>query len=492
MLGTLLLVACTGDKADSAVPGLLVTFPDDFLWGTAVAGFQVEAGCPTVAAEVCEDRASDWYQWVTDPELIAENGTYLSGDPMSSAPGHYELYAEDLALAADGLGTNAFRTSIEWSRLFPDAGAEAAGTVEALRDHADPVALAYYHAYFAAIRAAGLTPLVTLNHYTLPLWIHDGKACHADPLGCADRGWMDLERMRPAIALYSAFCAEEFGDAIDLWATENEPLAIVLAGYLLPSPDRTNPPGIGDAATAFSVAFNLIEGHAAMYDAVKAYDTVDADGDGHASSVGLVANLVAVAPLDPESALDRAGAVDADYVYNRLFLEGAINGLLDRDVDGVAEESRPDLAGRMDYLGVNYYTRITVRGLSVPLFGYPKFDFYPEVFWEEYPEGIAEVLALGASYGVPVVITENGTMSPTEESGDTFLRPHVEAIRGAIGDGVDVRGYFYWSLIDNYEWNHGMGIRMGLYEVDPVTKARALRPIGQTYAEIIATAEREG
>ncbi|MFZ5477094.1 MAG: family 1 glycosylhydrolase [Myxococcota bacterium] len=482
----LLLVACTGDKTDDTGSAAPVGFPDDFKWGTAVAGFQVEAGCPTVDPAECEDRASDWYQWVTDPELIAEEGTYLAGWPMASAPGHYELYEQDLALARDELGNNAFRTSLEWSRLFPDGAAEAATTVEELDAYADPVARAHYRAYLEAIRDAGLTPLVTLNHYTLPLWIHDGKACHADLDTCEDRGWVDLDRIKPAIALYSGWCAAEYGDVVDLWGTENEPLAIVLAGYLLPSADRTNPPGVAEPDVAFAVFFNLIEGHAAMYDAVHAHDGADADGDGEPASVGLVSNLAATRPLDEDEPLDVRGAEHLNYVYNELFLNGAILGELDRDVDGVAEESRADLAGRMDWLGVNYYTRITVRGLEGPLVaGYPLTDFYPEVFWEEYADGLYDVVELGASYGVPVIVTENGTQ-PTDESGETYLRPHLAALERAVNDGIDVRGYFYWSLMDNYEWNHGMDIRMGMYEVDVDTKARTRRAIADTYAEIVA------
>jgi beta-glucosidase/6-phospho-beta-glucosidase/beta-galactosidase len=489
---TLLLVACVGDKPSPGETAEPVGFPDDFLWGTAVAGFQVEAGCPTVAPEECEDRASDWYQWVTDPELVADGSTYNAGWPISAAPGHYELYPEDLRLAREELGTNAFRTSLEWSRLFPDGAAESATTVEELDAHANPVARDHYRAYLQAVVDAGLTPVVTLNHYTLPLWIHDGKACHADVTTCEDRGWVDLARIEPAIALYSAWCAAEYGDLVDLWGTENEPLAIVLAGYLMPSADRTNPPGISglaDPAVGFSVFFNLIEGHAAMYDAVKANDGVDADRDGQASAIGLVSNLAAVRPLDEDEPLDVQGADHLNYVYNELFLNGAIRGELDRDLDGVAEEIRPDLAGRMDWLGVNYYTRITARGLPGPLFGdFPMTDFYPEVFWEEYPEGIYDVVALGTSYGLPVIITENGTQV-TDESGEAFLRPHLSALRDAVADGHDVRGYFYWSLMDNYEWNHGMDWRMGMYAVDVETKARTRTAMADTYAQIVASGE---
>lgn len=479
----LLLLACTSSEKTPDSP----TFGEDFLWGASIAGFQVEAGCPTVPAEECEDRHSDWYQWVTDPELIADSNTHLSGQPLSEAPGHYELYEQDFGLAKD-LGVGALRTSIEWSRLFPDGAAEQATTVEELRTYADPVALAHYHAYFEALRKSGLTPLVTLDHYTLPLWLHDGKECHADLEGCSNRGWLDMDRLRPAIALYSAFCAEEFGDQIDLWATLNEPLAVVLSGYLLPSADRTNPPGVVNPDAAIAVLFAQAEGHAAMYDAVKAHDTVDADGDGQNSQVGVVDNIVALQAVDPSSALDQAGVEAADYVYNRAFLNAAILGDLDRDLDGIAEEHRDDMAGKMDYLGINYYTRITVRGLKVPLFpGYSKLSFYPDVLFEDYPDGLYEVTVEGAGYGLPVYITESGKAEPDETTEDTWLRPHLSALLRAKEEGHDVRGFFYWSLMDNYEWNHGMGMHFGLYAVDTASKARSLRPLGEAYREIVSS-----
>lgn len=465
------ILAC--DPAEDSAPKDEAT--SDFLWGTATAGFQVEPGCPTLSP--CEDPNSDWYQWVTDPELIAESGTHLSGEPLSAGPGHYELWEDDLDLAL-ALGTNAIRVSIEWSRLFPDGAAEAATSVDELEAHADPAAVAWYDAYFDGIVARGLTPVVTLNHYTLPLWVHDGKSCHLDLAGCSPNGWMDAARMSRLLELYGGFAARHYGDRVRWWATLNEPLAIVLAGYLLPSSDRTNPPGVVDPEAAFAVTFALVEGHAALYDGVHAED--------EDAMVGLVPNLAAVQPADPEDPLDVQGAEHGDYVYNRVMLNAAILGEFDRDVDGVAEESRPDIAGKMDWIGVNYYTRITFIGLDSPLFeGYAMTDFFPSVLWEDYPEGIGEVVSLAASYGPPVMITENGTQ-PTDESGESFLRPHLASLFAAKDAGVDVRGYFYWSLMDNYEWNHGMSMKFGLYEVDVDSKARSLRPIGETYAAIIA------
>jgi beta-galactosidase len=472
-----LLLLCGLGCAPGGKEGEPTDFPADFVFGAAVAGFQVDPGCPTIPAEDCEDRASDWYQWVTDPELIAQPGNYLSGEPLSNGPGHWELYDEDFARAGGELGLDSVRVSLEWSRLFPTEPLGAV-TVEDLVQAADPVAVAAYHDYLASIAAHGLEPLVTLNHYTLPLWLHDAKACHADLSTCEDKGWADAERMKTQIALYAGFCALEFGDEVDLWATLNEPFAVVLSGYLLPSEDRTNPPGVINIDAAIGVMWAMVEAHGLMYDAVHAYDST--------AQVGLVPNLVAVRPEDPTREADVRGAEHLDYVYNRAFLEGTIRGRIDRDLDGVAEEERPDLVGKMDYIGVNYYTQITATGLDAPLFvNYPWTDFVPAGgYFTEYPEGLAEVLVEAAEYGLPLRVTENGT-SDMEGATERFLVPHLEAVRSAIAEGADVEGYYVWSLTDNYEWNHGMSMTFGLYEVNVETKARTLRPLGADYAQIV-------
>jgi beta-glucosidase/6-phospho-beta-glucosidase/beta-galactosidase len=467
------------DPAPAGGPSGAPDFGEDFLFGAAIAGFQVDAGCPTMPAEDCEDRGSDWYQWVTDPELVAEGSNYLSGDPLSMGPGHWELYDDDFRRAKEELHLDSMRVSLEWSRLFPDEPV-GARSVEDLAAFADPAAVAAYHDYFASMAAHGLTPVVTLNHYTLPLWLHDGKACHDAIETCEARGWADRDRMIDEIARYAGFCAMEFGAEVDWWTTLNEPFAVVLSGYLLPSEDRTNPPGVTQPELAIAVMWAQIEAHAAMYDAVHAYDPQ--------AMVGAVPNLAAVRPEDPDNPADVEAAEHLDYVYNRVFLNATILGEEDRDLDGVAETTNPALTGRMDFVGVNYYTQISARSLGFELIaGYPWLDFFPGGdFWTEHPEGLAEVTLLADSYGLPVLITENGTWDH-DAAGERFLVPHLEALTDAIDAGADVRGYHLWSLIDNYEWNHGMGLRFGAYAVDDVTKARTMREIGSTYAEISRT-----
>ena len=482
----LLLMACSKDAADSATP--LPAFPEGFYWGAATAGFQVEPGCPTVDPAVCEDRGSDWYQWVTDADLIAEGGNYLSGEPLSGAPGHYELYEEDLERLASELGGNSLRVSIEWSRLFPDGAAEAATTVDELAAHADAAAVARYHEMFAALRAAGIEPIVTVNHYTLPTWVHDGVACHLDADSCTADGWVTGERIVPLIALYTGFVAREFGGEVDTWFTLNEPYATTIAGYVQPGEDRSAPPGLPlDFGRAVLVAQHQIEGHAAMADALRAEDLVDASGDGSPVTVGLVLNMAVFEPADPTRAEDVEAAEHADYMYHQLYFDAVTTGAWDDDVDGVPDRTRDELAGRLDVIGINYYNRVFVTGLGISLSQeLPLLDFLPEFSWDPYPEGLGMVITRATAWNLPIWVTENGTPHVAED-GTEILEDHLASMVGAMDAGADVRGYLYWSYIDNYEWNHGMDLRFGLYTFDEVTKEREERAVLQRYREIMAT-----
>ena len=477
MLLLLCLLACKDKGDDSGAPRGRA-FPEGFLWGASMAGFQVDPGCPTIPAEDCEDRGSDWYVWVTDPELVAESGNHLSGQPLSEGPGYWELYDQDLALAQQQLGLGAVRTSLEWSRLFPDDPGDAISTVDDLAALADAAAVAAYHDQLASMAAHGLQPMLTLNHYTLPTWLHDAKGCHEDLSTCEDKGWVDRDRILHHLALYAGYCAREFGGEVDLWLTLNEPLAVVLSGYLMPTEDRTNPPGVIDPDAAFAVMLAQVEAHAVMYDAVHAEDAT--------AMVGAAPNLAAVTPQDPDDADDQLGVEHFDYLYNRVFLNGTVRGEWDPDLDGVVDEVRQDLLGRSDFVGLNYYTRITVDGLGFQLFDQtPLFDFLPVGgFWESYPQGLYEVTMLAAEYGLPIYITENGNSTWSGDPTGDFLLPHLHALADAIDDGADVRGYFYWSLVDNYEWNHGTAMEFGLLDVDDATKARSPRPMALDYAEI--------
>jgi beta-glucosidase/6-phospho-beta-glucosidase/beta-galactosidase len=480
MLPWLALFACTS----SGDPQIARAFPEGFRMGAATAGFQVDMGCPTRTD--CVDTRSDWYAWVTDPRILEEESLYVTGQTVEAGPGMWELFEEDVVrMQADGM--RAFRMSLEWSRLFPDAVPD--GTpIDEMDALANGSAVARYHAMFAALRNAGIEPVVTVNHYTLPLWVHDGVACHLDPATCTSRGWADPELLVPRIAAFAGWAGREFGADIDRWATLNEPFATTLSGYVQPGESRSAPPGrLLDAQATVASVTGQIEAHAAMFDALHATDATDADADGTPATVGIVMNMVDIQPKDPNREADRLAATHMDFIYHRLFLDGLTSGAWDDNLDGTFDRTRPELADRLDWIGVNYYNLVNV--VSVAPFkplgdAVPLFDFIPEFSWDLHTEGIAVAVARAADYDRPIWVTENGT--PDVVNAEGALDAHLGHLWDAIEAGADVRGYLYWSYVDNYEWNHGMDLQFGLYGLDPVTKARLDRPVIARYRTILA------
>lgn len=475
--------ACSSERA----------LPEGFVLGTATAGFQVEMGCPTFAPERCEDRNSDWYQYITSTVTKAKSSNFLQGDPPSAGPGHYELWRDDFARMAE-LGLDGYRFSVEWSRIFPRSTVGVSGH-EALRAIASGEALEYYKAQLAELRRLGIQPLLTLHHYTLPTWMHDAVGCNQNLDRCSPRGWLEPHVVEE-IAKYAGFVAKELGAEVDWWATLNEPLtAVVLAGFLFQTETRTNPPAqFARFDDAKVVVVRMIEAHARMVDAVRANDTIDADGDGFATRLGLVNPLAPILPKDPESRVDRLAVKNLGYLLNELFLNAVINGDLDADLDGVAER-RQDLVGKSDYFGLNYYTAATVVGDTesfAPAFS-PLITVNPLSIEQgaPYPRGLYDMLVwFAAKYpSTPVIVTENGTFPEIEGGMERFLVEHLQWLARAKNEaGVDVRGYYWWSLMDNYEWNHGMSLRFGLYEVD-AAKRRNARPIADMYRRVAAARE---
>jgi beta-glucosidase/6-phospho-beta-glucosidase/beta-galactosidase len=482
--------------ADASVRG---TFPKGFLFGSAIAGFQVDMGCPTLAADQCEDRASDWYQWITTPRILDNPLLFMSKEPPSSGPGFYELYEQDLDRASgqgEGqLGGDALRLSMEWSRIFPRPTFGVDGHA-ALKAIASADGVGFYHRLFAAMKKRGLRPFVTVNHYSLPLWIHDGNLCNQSLSGCIDArkgGWADPDRSRivDEIAKYAAFLADEYGAEVDSWASLNEPFsAVVVPGYLVDTAMRSNPPGlsgpwmsIGGAKTAASA---MVEAHARIYDAIKAHDTADADGDGTKAEVGLVYSFSKITPKS-NSPDDVKAAADAHYFFEDMFMDGIVHGRLDEGWDQGPGKApvRADLANRVDFIGVNYYFGFRAQKSSASfalslVSPFVTFDML-QPFDDNEPQGIYEVLVgLSKKYGKPLYVTETGTVQDNEARAAAWMVRTLSETRHAIRSGADVRGFFAWSLTDNYEWNNGMSMRFGLYAVD-AAKTRDLRESGVVF-----------
>jgi len=495
-------------------------FPRDFLWGTANAGFQSEGGKGQDA-----DPNSDWYAWTHDPANI-QNGI-VSGDQPEQGPGFWRRYRSDLALAADQLHNNAFRFSIEWPRIFPrsteniDVGARIGKRdLRRLDRRANQRAVRHYRKLLAVADARGLTPFVTLHHWTLPTWLHDPVATR-DALAGVDPnadlpplergGWLDSATVAE-FRKYAAYLGWKLGGKADYWNTLNEPLVQTTFGYVnIPGLFGAYwPPGAFSFTAAITALTNLERANTVAYDALKRFDRRDADGDRRDSQVGPVMNMIAFTPADETSSADRQAAAHADYLFNRLFLNSVVDGDLDANADGTIQPSEQDLHGRKaDFVGLNYYFRGRVTAAGAPLTPrIPVLDFIPATSYaspadpfatpcpttcsergaELYPEGFRDVIGIAGSYGVPVYVTENGIADADDDQRGQYLRDHLAQMAAAIRDDrVDVRGYFQWSLVDNLEWVYGYQPKFGLYSFDPTTLERTARPSARVYARIART-----
>ncbi len=495
-------------------------FPPGFLWGTAISGFQTEMGVDPAN----DDTNSDWWAWVHDPDNLAND--WVSGDFPEDGPGFLSRYADDLHLVRRRVKVTTFRLGLEWSRIFPTstAGVDTSGgitlaTLQQLDALADQTEVARYRAILAAIHAEGMVPFVTLLHYVMPLWAHDPIAVRDAlsgidpeapiPGGIGPAGWLDAGLVTE-FEKYAAYVGWKFGDLADRWAPLNEPVPVAASGYAnIPDVLATFfPPGVFTFTGIIAVLTNEIEGHAAAYDALKAWDTADADGDSVLCEVGPVHNMVAFEPLRNNNPDDILGAQHADYLFNRLFLNSIILGQTDPNANGILDpgESRPDLVGKADFVGVNYYFRGKTLGIGgSPTPTIPIFDFLPitsystpenpttnpcpsrctEFGWEIYPQGLGEVLTTAGSYGLPLYVTENGLADADDDQRASFLVQHLVVLENAIANGLDVRGYFHWSFIDNYEWVSGYFPRFGLFRYDPDRLRPKARRSANTYKRII-------
>ena len=297
-------------------------FPEGFLFGAAIAPYQTEGGL---------DK-TDWAQW----EVRCSTCSHQRAD---DGPGFWERYAGDLD-AAQALHHNTLRLGIEWARIFPSE--------DRFPDQPDEAAVARYREILTAARARGIAPLVTLQHYSLPVWVHE----LSDP---ARPGWED-----PAIvarfAAWAGFCGRRFGDLVDLWQTINEPVPGIVAGWV----GGVFPPGKSFATTAGLKALgHMRSAHAAAYDALYASDSRDADGDGKPVLVSFAQNSGPFLPLSDQPAAQATAATLAR-LWNDHFLDAVTRGDVDGDFDGSLDgpaDVRGDatLAGRLDFIGLNYY-----------------------------------------------------------------------------------------------------------------------------------------
>ncbi len=456
--------------ADSGPPPpASVSFPSTFLWGAATAGFQVETG----------DSHTDWAHWV------ATAGKIKNGDsPDVGGPDALNHIPDDVANMKSA-GLSGYRFSIEWGRLYPTLA-------DFMNDTPDATAITAYDALLSTLKTAGIKPLVTINHYTLPDYLADVTQA------MQPYGWENAQTG----TLFAQLCsrlATRYGARGADWITINEPINLALAGYL----QGSFPPGIVlDADRTEAVVKAQALAHVACFDAIHAADTVDADGDGKAAFVSLAVNMAAINPYDPTQPDDIAAVARTDYIYNQWFWNAVVKGDWDDDFDGTytgPNDKMGDatLSGRADFLGVNYYQQALIsahHGLLVPIINaaiyeadlptpQPKTDFG----WDIYPEGFGRVLDEAATYGKPIIVTENGIADHADVMRARFIAEHLFQLGWAMQRGDTILGYFHWALVDNFEWASGFCPKYGLFSYDTTTGARTARTSLATFTNVVST-----
>ena len=516
-LGAALLASLALSPAAAADRRPSTGFPAGFLWGTAISGFQTEMGRGRNL-----DTRSDWWVWTHDASNRSRG--IVTDDLPEDGPGHWALFRRDLDLARRSLNNNAFRLSVEWSRIFPrpTTGVEVGRRIDRhdlarLDGLANHRAVRHYRAVLRAARRRGIEPFVTLHHWTIPTWLHDAPAVRDalaargpdDPLPRIFRdGWLDRTTVQE-FRKYAAYLGWKLGDLADFWSPINEPMVLVASGYVnVPGVLAGNfPPGAFSFTGAIRVVLNLERGNTVAYRALKRWDRHDADRDGRRARVGPVQNTIAFTPAEPSSSADRRAADHAHYLFNRLFLNAAVRGDIDRDADGRLEPGERRRHGRnADFVGLNYYFRSRVSAAGAPLSSrVPILDFIPsndyrtplrpslppcptvcsEFGNEIYPRGFRRLLRTAASYGLPVYVTENGVADRDDNLRPGHLVRHLRQLRRAlVEDHLDIRGYFHWSLTDNFEWSAGYFPRFGLFRYDVRTLARRARRSARIYSRI--------
>jgi len=449
-----------------------ILFPEGFLWGAAVSAYQVE-GSPLADGA----GASVWHRFSHTPGLVSD------GETGDVACDFYRRYGDDIHLMRE-LGLTAFRFSVSWSRVLPEG-----------RGRVNRRGLDFYERLVDALLEQRIRPFVTLFHWDLPAALDDRG------------GWLNPD-IAGWFAEYGQVLFRALDDRVEMWTTLNEPWVVADGGYLR----GKLAPGHESLFEAPIASHNLLRAHA---EGVRVYR---AEGK---HDIGLVVNLEPKYPASqrPE---DLAATARADAYMNRQYLDPVFFGRYPEELPEIFGEAWPDFSPgqieaireKIDFLGVNYYTRgvtrsdpsaCPVRACSV----YQKRRTHTETNWEVYPPGLADtLLRVRERYGdLPLYVTENGAAfyDPPAAEGETledplrvaYLKTHLSEARRAMEQRVDLRGYFVWSLLDNFEWNHGYSKRFGIVHVDYETQRRTPKSSARFYADVIRTrgavlAEEEG
>ncbi|GAP05641.1 MAG TPA: glycoside hydrolase family 1 protein [Anaerolinea thermolimosa] len=417
------------------MPQAIFHFPTGFLWGTATSSHQVEGN----------NRNNDWWAWEEQPGRIL-NG-HRSGLACDWWGGRWR---EDLDRARE-TGQNAHRLSIEWSRVQPSA------------DRWDEDALDHYRTILRGMHERGLMPIVNFFHFSLPLWLSE------------QGGWENDDT--PALfARYVRKSVEALREYTSTWMTINEPNVYAYEGYLV----GLFPPGKQDLQATMKVLYNLLRGHAMAY---REIHNVQRE-----ARVGLALAVRPLRPAGPLTFLDSVAARLGSQFFNDAFADALIDGKLNM----VFKTFRvPEAAGTQDYVGVNYYTMDLVRfnllrrkDFFTERFFPPGAELSDTGFIANVPEGMFETIRWARKFKLPILVTENGVEDADDHLRPRYLIEHIHQVWRAVNYNWPVKGYFHWTLVDNFEWERGWTQRFGLWGLDVDTQQRIRRRSVDLYAAI--------
>jgi len=411
-----------------------LNFPRGFMWGTATASHQVEGN----------NINNNWYAWEQSGHIIERQTCGLACDWWGGR------WREDFDRAAEN-GQNAHRLSIEWSRVQPNA------------NRWDEDALDYYRQMVRGLIERGLTPMVTLHHFTEPLWISE--------MG----GWQNeaiLERFKT----YTSRVVEALQEYVTWWCTINEPNVYAIMAFLT----GDFPPGKHNLSAIYKVITNLIKGHALAYEIIHEISPE--------AKVGLAHQYRGFQPTKPVSPLDRWVTNITASSFNNAIPETLRNGKLRF---WGSRKKMVSAKGTQDFLGLNYYTQenvsFSLQAIN-QLFSKRCFpenaDLSPTGFIANQPNGFFQALKWAKGFKLPVIVTENGTEDPEGTFRPRYISEHIHQLWHAVNFNWKIQGYFHWSLVDNFEWERGWTQRFGLWGLNNQTQERIKRPSAELYAAI--------
>lgn len=420
----------------------VLRFPNGFLWGTASSSHQCEGG----------NTNNQWFRW-------EQEGHILSGEKSEQACNWWQQAERDFSLA-EQMENNALRLSLEWSRIEPAEG------------HWDTTALERYRVMLTDLHHRHIKPVVTLHHFSEPLWF-------------AERGGFAKSENIRYFVRFVTYVVERLRDLCDFWVTLNEPNIYAYLGYLY----GEFPPGRRELPVALLVLRNMFQGHVEAFYAIR---RLQPEGQ-----IGYCLHYRLFDPARAISLLDQSAAYVQNTFFNWSPLQAAETGHFTYPT-GLLLPSIPGATGTRDYHGVNYYTRDLVRfDPALPASGFGRRFTRPgctrndpgldENFGEIYPLGLYRVLRevyRRTRGNKPLYVTENGFSDGIDDRRPGAILEHLAMLHRAIQDGIPVKGYFHWTLVDNFEWNNGWYVRFGLIEIDPTTQERIPRRSASMYGEI--------